>query len=263
MSLLYLLISFGASVIGGICGIGGGIIIKPLLEMFNMASVSTISFLSGCTVLSLTLYSVGKNLSDRSGTIQLATGTPLAVGAAIGGVAGKYLFTAISSLAGNDSITGATQALVLLLLTLGTMLYSVKKAGIRPLNVNRPAVCLVIGLILGTVSSFLGIGGGPFNLVVLHYFFSMETKPAAANSLYIILFSQATNLLITLCSGKIPTFEWPVLILMVLGGIFGGMAGRACNKKLTNRSAGRLFVAILFVIMAICIYNAAKYLLLT
>lgn len=260
MALFYLLISFGASVIGGICGIGGGIIIKPLLEMFKMGSVSSISFLSGCTVLSLTLYSVSKNLSDRSGTIQLATGTPLAIGAAVGGVAGKYIFNVISALAGNDSVTGAAQALVLLLLTFGTMLYSVKKSRIHPLSVNRPTVCLAIGLILGTVSSFLGIGGGPFNLVVLHYFFAMETKPAAANSLYIILFSQATNLLITVFSGKVPEFQWPVLILMILGGIFGGMAGRACNKKLDNHSANRLFVAILFVIMAICIYNAIRYL---
>ena len=45
-----------------------------------------------------------------------------------------------------------------------------------------------------------------------------------------------------------------------LGGIFGGMAGRACNKKLDNKSANRLFIGILFVIMAICIYNAIKYL---
>ena len=262
MALLFLLISFCASVIGGICGIGGGIIIKPLLEMFNMASVSTISFLSGCTVLSLTLYSVGRSLADRSGTIKLATGTPLAIGAAIGGVAGKYMFTTISAIAANDNITGATQSLVLLVLTFGTMLYSVKKAQIQPLQIERPSVCLVIGLILGTVSSFLGIGGGPFNLVVLHFFFGMETKPAAANSLYIILFSQATNLLITLFSGEIPEFQLPVLILMVLGGIFGGMAGRACNKRLDNKSAGRLFIGILFVIMAICVYNTFKYLAL-
>ncbi|MEI3183290.1 MAG: sulfite exporter TauE/SafE family protein [Lachnospiraceae bacterium] len=39
------------------------------------------------------------------------------------------------------------------------------------------------------MSSFLGIGGGPINLVVLLYFFSMDTKAAAQNSLYIILFS--------------------------------------------------------------------------
>lgn len=44
--LLYLVVSFLASVIGAICGIGGGVIIKPVLDLCGLASVSTISFLS-------------------------------------------------------------------------------------------------------------------------------------------------------------------------------------------------------------------------
>ena len=56
------------------------------------------------------------------------------------------------------------------------------------------------------MSSFLGIGGGPINLVVLFYFFSMETKTAAQNSLYIILFSQITSLLTTLITHSVPEF---------------------------------------------------------
>lgn len=61
MSILASLISFLASTAGAICGIGGGVIIKPTLGLFQMASVSTISFLSGCTVLSMSLYSVGRD----------------------------------------------------------------------------------------------------------------------------------------------------------------------------------------------------------
>lgn len=55
-ALLYLLVSFLASVVGAVCGIGGGVIIKPVLDLFGLAGVSTISFLSGCTVLSMSLY---------------------------------------------------------------------------------------------------------------------------------------------------------------------------------------------------------------
>jgi len=40
------------------CGIGGGVIIKPMLDSFDIYSVATISFLSSCTVLSMTTYSV-------------------------------------------------------------------------------------------------------------------------------------------------------------------------------------------------------------
>ena len=57
------MISFLASVIGAICGIGGGGIIKPTLDLFQLAGVSTISFLSGCTVLTMSCYSVVKGLT--------------------------------------------------------------------------------------------------------------------------------------------------------------------------------------------------------
>ena len=43
--ILFFLICFFASVIGAICGIGGGVIIKPVLDAFQMMDVSTISFL--------------------------------------------------------------------------------------------------------------------------------------------------------------------------------------------------------------------------
>ena len=49
----YFIISLLASVAGAICGIGGGVIIKPTLDLFHLDSVSTISFLSGCTVLAM------------------------------------------------------------------------------------------------------------------------------------------------------------------------------------------------------------------
>ena len=41
--ILFFLICFFASVIGAICGIGGGVIIKPVLDAFQMMDVSTIS----------------------------------------------------------------------------------------------------------------------------------------------------------------------------------------------------------------------------
>lgn len=65
MELLFFIISFCASVIGVICGIGGGVIIKPVLDAFGVLNVSAISFLSGCTVLSMSCYSVIKSKIKR------------------------------------------------------------------------------------------------------------------------------------------------------------------------------------------------------
>ena len=61
-NLIFLIVSLGASIVGAICGVGGGIIIKPILDTIGMMSVSSISFLSSCTVLSMSIISVFKNM---------------------------------------------------------------------------------------------------------------------------------------------------------------------------------------------------------
>ena len=204
MVVLFFVVSFLASIAGAICGIGGGVIIKPVLDLFGLASVSTISFLSGCTVLAMSCYSVGKNILAHENRVDFAIGTPLAIGAAIGGVVGKQMFSNIKAMFENGNTVGSVQAICLALITLGTFIYTLKKAKIKTLQITNKAVCVLVGLVLGIMSSFLGIGGGPINLVVLFYLFSMETKTAAQNSLYVILFSQITSLVTTFVTRSVP-----------------------------------------------------------
>ena len=256
MVILFFVVSFLASIIGAICGIGGGVIIKPVLDMLQMGSVSTINFLSACTVLSMSLYSVGRSFINKDSKVDVATGTPMAIGAAIGGVVGKQLFSAIRDVFADPELVGGVQAVCLGIITIGTLVYTVCKARIRTYHMTSKFMCLIIGLLLGIMSSFLGIGGGPINLVVLYFLFSMDTKTAAANSLYIILFSQLASLITTLVTGSVPEFKWFALLLMVAGGIGGGIVGRTMNKKLDNRAVDKLFIALMAVIVIICIFNA-------
>lgn len=176
---IFLTISFLASTVGAICGIGGGVIIKPVLDAFGVLSVSTISFLSGCTVLAMSTYSVVKAKLAHENQIDMQMTTPLAIGAAIGGIVGKELFSQIKGLFENANTVGAVQAGCLVVITLMTLIYTINKEKIKTHKIEKKSVCLLIGLLLGIMSSFLGIGGGPINLVVLYYFFSMTTKCAA------------------------------------------------------------------------------------
>lgn len=260
MIILYFSVSFLASIIGAICGIGGGVIIKPLLDLLQMGSVSTISFLSGCTVLSMSLYSVCKSFVKREHKVDVAVGTPLAIGAAVGGVLGKQLFSVIRDAGSDPERVGGVQAVCLGMITVGTLAYTLCKGRIRTRKVNGKVVCLMIGLLLGILSGFLGIGGGPINLVALYFLFSMDTKTAAANSLYIILFSQLASLATTLITGSVPEFQWLALVFMALGGIGGGIAGRALNRKLDDRAVDKLFLALMAAIVVICAFNACKLL---
>ena len=257
--LIFFLVSLLASVVGAICGIGGGVIIKPVLDLLHLEPVSTISFLSVCTVLSMSCYSVGRTMLAGERRVSLATGTPLAIGAAVGGLLGSQIFAAVKAMFANPNAVGSIQAVCLALMTAGTLLYTVNKARIPTHRVESRLACAVIGLLLGCMSSFLGIGGGPINLVVLYFFFSMDTKDAAANSLYIILFSQLANLLTTLASSSVPPFRPAVLAVMVAGGIGGGIAGRALNKRMDNRAVERLFIALMAVIIGISVFNAVRY----
>ena len=257
--IVFLAVSFLASVAGSICGIGGGVIIKPVLDATGVMSVSAISFLSGCTVLSMSIISVGKKLRQKDNSMDLRIGSALAVGAAIGGVVGKELFQYAYVICSDGNRVGAIQAGVLLVITVGTLIYTLRKARIQTLKVNSlPAAC-VIGFVLGIMSSFLGIGGGPINLVVLHFFFSMETKPAAACSLYVIMFSQLTSLFSTLIKGKVPDTSLILLILMVGGGVAGGMVGSSINKKISSEHVNKLFCFLMMIIIGICAWNIKRF----
>ena len=253
----YFIISLLASVAGAICGIGGGVIIKPTLDLFHLDSVATVSFLSGCTVLAMSCYSVTKSLRSGESKIDLKVGTPLAIGAAIGGVAGKQMFSVIS--AQFQETAGAVQAACLFLITLATMLYTLNKARIRTHRIFKAWVCLAIGLVLGIMSSFLGIGGGPINIMVLSYFFSMDTKTSALNSLYIIFFSQVVSLLSNLVMRDVPTFDPLLLVMMMVCAVIGASGGRWLSKKLDSRQIDVMFLCMLVLITGISVYNCFKY----
>ena len=187
-------------------------------------------------------------------------GTPLAIGAAIGGLFGKELFSYVESLFDTPNTAGAVQAFVLMIITLGTLLYTINKEKVHTLKVTNLIACLIIGFILGGFSSFLGIGGGPINLVVLYFFFTMGTKEAAQNSLYIILFSQITSVCRSLFTTDLSQISLVLLAGMILCGILGGICGRAINKKIDEKHVDKLFIALMVVIIFINIYNTLKYL---
>lgn len=263
--ILALAISLVASCAGAICGIGGGVIIKPVLDAANVASVSVVSFLSGCTVLCMSSYSVlstyiGKGTKQGSeSAIRLGTTVPLSLGAVVGGIMGKTVFSTLMDRLGQVDRVGAIQAVCLLVLTLGTLLYTIYKKKIKQQQFTNVVFCVVIGFVLGFLSSFLGIGGGPFNLVILSFCFSMDTKVAAQNSLFVILCSQISSLISSIVSGSVPDFSWGLLIGMAAMGILGGVIGKKVYRKLDSDKIDVLFMGMLVVIMGICIYNFLRF----
>ncbi|MGM9642248.1 MAG: sulfite exporter TauE/SafE family protein [Eubacteriales bacterium] len=256
--IFYSVICLIATTLGAISGIGGGVIIKPVLDATADLTVSQISFLSGCSVLAMSMVSL---LSSRGGEAKIDSKrtTPLAIGSALGGVLGKLIFDVIKNAADSDGLVGSAQSVIMILLTGGVLIYVLNKERIKANDVKSVVVCLCIGLVLGILSSFLGIGGGPINLAVLYFFFSMNTKTAALNSIYMIFFAQTASLIFSIASSSIPETDYIALAVMIVSGIIGGFVGRRINKKMSSKAVDILFCCMLVAIIGISVYNLTKY----
>lgn len=257
--LICYLITFFACVLGTLCGMGGGIIIKPVLDAAGVMSVATITFLSGCTVITMSCWSVGKSFLKKDAELELHSTSILAVSAAIGGLLGKQLYTMTAALFANQNTAGGVQAALLLAATFATLIYTIRKDKIPSRQISSTPLTLVIGLALGMLGAFLGIGGGPFNVAILCYFFSMPTKKATQNSLFIVLFSQLASVMKTILSDGIPVFDSTVLLGMMLLGIAGSEVGRRINKKIDNHQATLCLEGIMVFVIMINIFNMVKF----
>lgn len=250
--MLYFAIAILASIIGSISGIGGGIIIKPVMDCFTDLTPSAISFMSGCTVLSMACSSYIRGLKSPV-KLNYATTLWLALGASFGGWLGKTVFSIIASNA--TANVKLIQSVILLIINLLVFLYLVKKSAIKTKQIKNKLVCVVIGFILGVSSSFLGIGGGPINIVVLSFFFSTQAKETAKNSLFIILFSQLTSFITTLATHTVPAVNFFYLGIMCFGGISGAIIGSSIAKKMDNTKTEKFFRNLLIALIVLNVYN--------
>lgn len=258
MEILLVLVTFLATILGAISGIGGGVIIKPVMDALCAYPVATISFLSGNTVLAMTAVSLLRSRKDAI-KVHAVVGTPLAMGGVLGGILGKIAFSWIRSAFGNDALIGLVQNIIMVILTASVFLYILNKAKIKTHNMESKTIAFFAGVILGLFASFLGIGGGPINIMLLSYLFSMDSKNAALNSLYIIFCSQVANLVTNLVQGSIPEFNSVLLFAMMVSGVIGAMAGRSASKVLHNHQVDRLFMAVMVVIVFLSIFNVIKF----
>ena len=253
MKILMLAVVLFATTIGALCGIGGGVIIKPVFDLVSSYDSVTINFLSCTTVLTMSLYAVINNYLNKK--LNFKENLFLALSAAIGGVLGGKCFRLLKNSVSEPKTVTAVQSLVLMLLIIVVFVYTLNKKKIKPLNITSQLPKSILGFALGFVSSFLGIGGGPINVAAFVFFLGLDSKQAADCSLFAIVFAQTANLLSTAFSGSVPEFDYQMLLMMICLGILGGIIGRKINKKISNETVDKLFNCSNLLIILICLFN--------
>lgn len=250
MQLLLFFICLIASSIGAISGIGGGIIIKPIVDSLNIMDIYSLNFLSTCTVFSMSCFSMFKN---KLNGIKMYIPVFLGIGSIFGGMLGKQMFSFVGGLIKNN-VFSLMQSLLLLLLNIFILIFMLFKSKINSKCVTSKTLTLILGFILGIVSSFLGIGGGPLNIAFIYYFYSLDLKQTTIASLVIVFFSQISNLGLTILQG-IPNVEYFTIIVMCLGGVFGAIIGSSFSKKMSNEATQKFFVVLIVFLIMLNIYN--------
>lgn len=253
MEIVYLLVALFSTTVGAISGLGGGVIIKPVLDTIGQYDAATVSLLSSFTVLSMAVVSTFKQFKsgirfDGKRTFFISSGS------VIGGIAGKFLFSFIAGNIADPQYITAVQSLILALLLGLVLIYLLKKSR-SSLHIHNRFIIISAGFLLGIAASFLGVGGGPFNVVLLTWLFSMDSRAAAVHSVLIILFSQSAKILSIAINPGFSGFDLSVLIFMIPGGIAGGILGSALNRFFRRKTIQFLFKVVVSVLIVLNLYN--------
>lgn len=253
MVLIYFLVALLSTICGSMAGLGGGVIIKPVLDFLGDYNIETIGVLSACTIFSMALVSVIKQLSYKS-KIDIKNTGLLGIGSVIGGLLGQKLLTFILKIV-QGRIVSLVQSGILALLLIFVYIYMNNKEKFKSYKIDNFILSTIIGIFLGLIAAFLGIGGEPINVAFLTIFFSMEAKNAARDSVLIILFSQASKLLTIAFGTGFSGYDLSMLPYMIFGGVLGGFIGAKFNRIFSNEIILRVFNTITILIIGLNIYN--------
>ncbi len=255
--LIYFLLALSATTVGSLTGMGGGVIIKPLMDVLGDYNVQTIGIVSSITVFSMALVSVAKQIKAKT-EIPFKMAIPLGIGSVAGGFFGEKLLDFIVDLLNANSIVTVVQNCVLAVLILCVFLYMKNKQKIKGKSLDGIFVSLAVGVFLGICSSFLGIGGGPINVALIIYLFSVNTKTATVCSLITILFAQISKLTTVALTTGFSDFDLSIAPVMIAGAILGGFIGAGFNKKCSEKTVEKAFNCVQLLVLSITIFNIIR-----
>jgi uncharacterized membrane protein YfcA len=250
-----------AGTLGSLTGLGGGVIIVPMLtiafgvpvrEAIGVSLISIIATSSGAATRFL-----GTGLTSlRAGTfLQIAASTGAVLGALAAGRLGTnvlfvvfgvvLLYSAVSSLGarasdehGADASSPAARAL-----RLGGAYRT--PDGWRPYNITNVPAGFAVMVLAGFLSALLGIGSGAFKVLAMDRLMRFPFKVSTATSNFMIGVTAATSAGFYLTRGEVPPLVAGPIVLGVLGG---SALGASLVSRAPVRALRLLFATILSVV---------------
>ncbi len=255
---IYSAVILAATTLGAFVGLGGGVIIKPVLDFIGAEPRMQVDFLSAMAVFTMSVVSTVRYIKNKV-NFQKDIIVFISIGSIAGGWLGSQCVDLLGAVAPQEKIR-CIQAFVLAVLLAAVCFYVSKER--KSFHIENKAAILFVGLMLGFFASFLGIGGGPINVAVLTLFFSLNVKESAVYSVAIIFFSQLSKLTTLFVSTGIEPYahQWKTLIFILPAAILGGIIGSKFNRKFDDKIIRKVFSAVMLLLVALNVYNGISYL---
>ncbi len=259
LSLIYAAVILVSTTLGAFVGLGGGVIIKPVLDFIGAEPRIQVDFLSAVAVFTMSIVSTTKQIKNKV-KFDKSIIAFISIGSILGGFLGSTVTDYLGFIA-EQNIIRCIQAFILALLIASVCFYVSKER--KSFQVKSNAVILIVGLLLGFLAAFLGIGGGPINVAVLTLFFSMNVKESAVYSVAIIFFSQLSKLVTMFVTSGFETYahQWKTLLFILPAAVLGGFIGSGLNRKSDDKIIRKIFVGVMILIVILNVYNGFTYLL--
>ncbi|WP_086348271.1 sulfite exporter TauE/SafE family protein [Candidatus Enterococcus clewellii] len=250
--ILYFFVIIIANTIGAVSGMGGGVIIKPVLDFIHADTVVSISFYSSVAVFTMSFVSTWRQLKNG---VQLDWRmlSWISLGAVMGGIGGNLTFDYFLQLFQEERGVQLVQIGVTIITLLFAFFYT--KYNWKNYQLKHVGWQLMCGLLLGFLASLLGIGGGPINVSLLMLLFGLPIKEATVYSIGTIFFSQLSKLLTIAVTAGFAQYDLTMLLFVVPAAIIGGSLGAKVSHLLPSEKVKQVFQGVVLFVLFINLYN--------
>lgn len=229
-----------AGAVGALTGIGGGLIITPVLTLAFGVPIHQAIGTSLCCVIATSSGAAASYVEHRLSNIRL--GMTLELATTLGAVAGALVAAKLPREA-----LGILFA-VLLSYAAGTMIRRSLKAeraepdGVAPYTIRRLPIGLLGSGMAGVISGLLGVGGGPIKVPVMYLVMGVPFKVASATSNFMIGVTAAASAFIYYARGD-------VKLLITAPTAIGVFVGASLATHVMRRTPSRWLVLLFSFIM--------------
>lgn len=242
------LISFGiiAGFFGGFFGVGGGMVLVPLLLFigFDMKSAIAISIIQ---MVFTSLFGTFLNLKNNNKFIK--NGLYLGIGGFGGGLVSGFLISNLSNLF----------LQYLFLFIVGFAIYRISFTSLIESSNKKQHnryILVIIGFFIGLVAMSIGVGGSIILTPILVSFMYYKLKDASSMGLFFVVFSSIAGFISLTINSNIPYTQGLTVAVASLFGVYLGIK----IKNIVSISSYKYYILSLYIAIFISIlYKTISY----